>query len=713
MITGQSRHSWLVLLLMTLLANPVIAAISQTGNVVPNVSNWTGGTVGRIGSTTDGSVTVDAGSLLMSRASSLGENPGATGTATVSGAGSKWTNSNPLFVGYAGTGSLIIEAGGEVSNTRGHLGYRQGSTGTATVTGASSQWTNTDALFVGYDGTGSLTVSDGGQVVAKTLGASLSDLHGNGTITATEGALLDADIVFDATHGTSQSLSFGSGGTLNLNINGGEFGVGYKQTGSLTVSEGVAVSSSGGILGRFPGSTGTATVTGAGSQWINNGGFLVGYTGNGTLTIEAGGEVSSSTSQLGVFTPDSTGTATVTGHGSKWTNSGLLYVGDSGSGTLTIEAGGEVSNITGLIGVNAGSSGTAIVSGIGSKWTNSDFLYVGVFGTGSLTVSDGGQVVARTLVASLNDLDGNGTITATNGAILDADIVFDAAHGASQSLSFGSGGTLNFNANGGELGVGFKQSGTLTISEGVKISSSAGYLGENSGSIGTATVTGEGSQWASSSLQVGNNGVGTLTIEDGGLVSVAGTLAINGSNSFINMTSGGMLALFGDADDSLAQFLALAQGNDAIRFWNDSLSDWAPLTSATLGVDYWPENFSTGDLAGYTLLTVGEADLPGDFNRDGQVDASDYVVWRNGLGTIYAIEDYHDWRHNYGATAPGRVAVAEAIRGASLPEPASAFTFACAAFALATAFRHYHPSRRYRFPYALFGGLNTLVRTLR
>ena len=38
----------------------------------------------------------------------------------------------------------------------------------------------------------------------------------------------------------------------------------------------------------------------------------------------------------------------------------------------------------------------------------------------------------------------------------------------------------------------------------------------------------------------------------------------------------------------------------------------------------------------------------GDFNNDGSVDAADYVVWRNGLGTIYTQSDYDTWRANFG-----------------------------------------------------------------
>ena len=72
----------------------------------------------------------------------LGNNLGATGTATVDGAGSTWTNSSDLYVGASGNGTLIIRNGGAVSNGIGYIGIDSGTTGAATVDGAGSTWTN-------------------------------------------------------------------------------------------------------------------------------------------------------------------------------------------------------------------------------------------------------------------------------------------------------------------------------------------------------------------------------------------------------------------------------------------------------------------------------------------------------------------------------------------------------------------------------------------
>ena len=55
--------------------------------------------------------------------------------------------------------------------------------------------------------------------------------------------------------------------------------------------------------------------------------------------------------------------------------------------------------------------------------------------------------------------------------------------------------------------------------------------------------------------------------------------------------------------------------------------------------------------------------LAGDFNRDGTVDAADYSVWRDGLGSLFTQEDYDIWAANYGTTA--------AATSLAVPEPAA------------------------------------------
>ena len=71
------------------------------------------------------------------------------------------------------------------------------------------------------------------------------------------------------------------------------------------------------------------------------------------------------------------------------------------------------------------------------------------------------------------------------------------------------------------------------------------------------------------------------------------------------------------------------------------------------------------------LPAVMPEPVPGDYNQNGEVDAADYVVWRNGVGTTYAQGDYDVWRAHFGQTAGSGAArpSAEPL-SAEVPEPA-------------------------------------------
>ena len=163
--------------------------------------------------------------------------------------------------------------------------------------------------------------------------------------------------------------------------------------------------------------------------------------------------------------------------------------------------------------------------------------------------------------------------------------------------------------------VGYRGDGTLVITRGGAVScGNWSCIGDRANSIGTVQIDGIGSTWTNSSdLHVGNDGTGILEITNGGLVSVGGRLQIDqksDNGSFINMASGSMLALFGDADDSLTDFLNAIDGTDAIRYRDESTSNWVDITEATCGEDYTLSYLSEGDLAGYTVLTVGAVPEP-------------------------------------------------------------------------------------------------------
>ncbi|AEV37819.1 protein containing Outer membrane autotransporter barrel domain [Pseudovibrio sp. FO-BEG1] len=237
--------------------------------------------------------------------------------------------------------------------------------------------------------------------------------------------------------------------------------VGERGEGTLTVSDGGAVSSTHGYIGHFSGSTGTVEVTSTGAAWDNSVDLFIGDYGDGTLRVSDGGAVSSEWGYVG-YNSGSTGTVEVTGIGSTLEILETLYIGEGGEGTLTISEGGSVIGTNGYIGGNNGSTGSVEVTGTGATWSNSNILLVGEHGDSTLTVSDGGVVSSAYGIIG-GGSDSTGTVEVT-----------------------GTGTTWN---NSSSLQVGLGGDGTLTIFEGATVSvSGATELGAVSTSSGVLNI---------------------------------------------------------------------------------------------------------------------------------------------------------------------------------------------------------------------------------
>ena len=704
----------------TLLTNPLTDPLNLGTHIL---------TVGYVSS---GELRIDGGSNVVSNSGIIGYLTGSTGVVTVDGVGSTWTNSGSLFLGsflfsLGGDGALNITGGGTVSNTHGIIGTNADSKGVVTVDGNNSSWTCSGDLDIGSQGAdGTLTITGGGTVSnakasiaptgAVTVGGagstwtSTDDLFVQSMLNIQGGAEVSNHRGYISTAGIVTVDGVGSVWTSGDDLDVAD--------GTLNITGGGAVSSVGGSLGYYSGQTAAVTVDGAGSKWTGSDTIIVGRYGDGTLNITGGATVESSSGSLG-YRSGATGVVTIDGIGSTW-STGSLSVGiSSGIGMLTISNGAAVN-----------AEGSTSAGEFGSITFDDGTLTTATLSVDSEDLLGTGAIYTNGLISDIGDID----------------LVFDATHGLSRTIQVnsqpGQDLTVHLDVNGaGSMAVGYHGSGSMNISDGVEVQTRSGYVGLEAastgvvtvdgpgstwtttghltvggqgaatltisggatvsssstttpvlflrdyvglsdGSSGHVTVDGDGSKWSNRDLSVGIWGQGTLTITNGGLVSVAGMLTIDrdlDGNGFVNIATGGMLALEGDADDSLAQFLDLVEGTDAIRYWDDSVSDWADIAAASYGDDYTLEYLTTGDLLGYTLLTVGVSTLPGDYNGDGVVDAADYTVWRDNLGSNVTLPgdttlgtvtsaDYDVWRSNYGATQP--VTGTEA-QPASTPEPAS------------------------------------------
>ena len=405
----------------------------------------------------------------------------------------------------------------------------------------------------------------------------------------------------------------------------------------------------------------------------NTDNLVVGFNDLGELLIDTDNKFNGLTSVINAagtigFNAGAEGAVTVTGNGATWTNAGNLTVGLEGGGLLTIEDGAAVTNTTGFLGSGGDAFGTATVTGTGSTWTHSDQLFVGgstlsASAGGSLAVSSGGSVnVANTL-----KLWNTGTIDLSSGGAITTGSLDNTANGtlnhSGGTLTINGGallpdGTGNYAVGGtdphlvldnatftlpdagtifvGNLNVGNTGMGSLTIQNGSTAtvrSAHAGSLLGSSGS-GTITVTGVGSTLTSNvNMVVGLDGPGTLNVEAGGSV-VSGVLGSIGDSIGATGT-----ATVTGSGSTWTNNGALHVGNFGTGTLN--ITNGGSVTVETLGVIGFGRltefDFGIGDVlvngTGSTLTSNNELRVGGGGEGNLSVEAGGRVV-SSGLVSI-------------------------------------------------------------------------------
>ncbi|CAA2154511.1 Extracellular serine protease [Methylobacterium brachiatum] len=469
---------------------------------------------------------------------------GNVGTVIKVGAGT-WTLTGKSSLSdllYAFGGALRLEGGGTVASDRGIVGGDTATTASATVTGSGSTWTNRSTLVVGdINGTGILTVAAGGAVSIGTNGAGTMTLAkgSRSTDTLNIGAAAGETAVAAGTV-TAGEVAFGAGtgtGTITFNHTGNPDGS------AVTFAPKIAG------VGSLNHLAGTTILSGASTY-------------SGTTTI-AGGTLSvADATALGAADGTATNGTTVAS-GATLALQGGIAVGNealslAGTG---VSDGGALRNVSG----DNSYAGAITLTDNSRIAADADRLTL----SGSLAASGGGWVltlggvgdgrITGTIGNTIGSLlkDGTGTWTVTGQATLANEVqssggTLTIAEGGRLSNSdgfvghdTGSSGTMTVTGTGSTwinragLVVGFGGTGTLAIQGGGQVSNRNGTIGYFATSSGTVTVTGTGSTWTNNnSLSVGHGGTGTLTVADGGLVSAGANGTGTVSVAFLSGSTG-------------------------------------------------------------------------------------------------------------------------------------------------------------------------------
>jgi hypothetical protein len=176
-------------------------------------------------------------------------------------------------------------------------------------------------------------------------------------------------------------------------------------------------------------------------------------------------------------------------------------------------------------------------------------------------------------------------------------------------------------------------------------------------SAGSTTIVGSYTQQAGAkvAIEIGGTFGGTTydVVNVTGIANVSGQLQLALLNGFVPNGSNTFTVLDA-ASGLLGAFTNVANGQRLATL--DNLGSFL--------VSYGPGSaFNPNQVV---LSAFMSATLPGDFNFDGTVDAADYVVWRNGLGTTHTPNGYNVWRAHFGQSAGSGSSFA-----ATVPEPAS------------------------------------------
>jgi autotransporter family porin len=257
---------------------------------------------------------------------------------------------------------------------------------------------------------------------------------------------------------------------------------------------------------------------------------------------------------------------------------GTVQIGESGNGSLSIVTGAVTITSTGV----ALEVGDGTVSNLlGQLTVTGDTLIGDRSGqTGIFSVSSATLKGALTL--GENGGAGNATVSGGTLQVSGATILGQAAGDTGTLTATGAGTVLSVT---GEIVIGEAGSGTVNVEDGAVVDAATSdvTVGDLAGSTGALSLTGSGVTMSAGSMDVGGEGAGTLTVDQGASLTVGGDLDIG-------------------ADGSVAGSVNLADTDSTLSVGGNLV-----IGSGSLTVD----DSATFDLKG--SLIVGDEEATGSF----------------------------------------------------------------------------------------------------
>jgi hypothetical protein len=180
------------------------------------------------------------------------------------------------------------------------------------------------------------------------------------------------------------------------------------------------------------------------------------------------------------------------------------------------------------------------------------------------------------------------------------------------------------------------------------------------------------------------NGVGTLTVDALFSQNAAGTLNIElggtAAGQFDKLAVGTSAVLNGFVTASLVNGFVPVIGDTFTILTATTVNNAGIIELAPQDVPFYQLIVNANNVQLKVLAVESPTTMIGDYNSDGKVDAIDYTVWRDKLGTAAVLPnrdplnsgnvstaDYNSWKAHFGQLAGG----GGSLGAATVPEPAS------------------------------------------